>query len=738
MADHAAIPPLLEEEPKPRVKVLIPLPLVGPYDYAVQAELTLEPGDYVSVPLGNRTVNGVVWDDAGEDESREIEQAKVKDVLMRLPVTGMPKELRKFIEWVSHYTCYPLGAVLRLAMRGPNTYAPPKARIAYEPTGEAPPRATAARTRVLATLSETPPLMMRDLSTIAGVSTSVVHGLVKTGALREIELPGDLPFPKPDPDFQPTDLTDQQAGIAAAFRDAVRHDRFAPSLLDGVTGSGKTEVYFEAVAQAIREGRQALILLPEIALTVQFLERFEQRFGCKPAQWHSDIKSNERRRTWRAVAAGEVDVVVGARSALFLPFPRLGLIVVDEEHDGSFKQEDGVIYGARDMAVVRAQLADVPIVLASATPSLETVANAQSGRYAHYELPTRHGSAELPDVKLIDLRKDPPDRQSWLSPTLTSALTDAFDAGEQALLFLNRRGYAPLTLCRTCGHRLHCPHCSAWLVQHRFRRKLMCHHCGYERPQPNACPECGTEDSLAPCGPGVERIAEEVAEKFPDQATEILSSDRIWGPAALQEILGQMQSGDIDLLIGTQIVAKGHHFPGLTVVGVIDADLGLEGGDPRASERTFQLLAQVTGRAGRAEKPGTVYIQTRQPDHPVLQALARGDREGFVRQELIMREYAGLPPHGRLVALIVSGPDRQVVDELSQHLARIAPRGKDVSVLGPAEAPIALLRGRHRMRLLVKAGRNVNVQAFMAQWLDGVKPKGQTRLTIDVDPYSFF
>lgn len=738
MADYTAIPPLFETAPKPRVKVLVPLPLQGPYDYAVQAELTLQPGDYVSVPLGNRSVNGVVWDEDPADENGAIIDAKVKDVLMRLPVPGMPKELRAFIEWVAQYTCYPRGSVLRLAMRGPNTYATPKARLAYALTGPPPPRVTPARQRVVNTLAETPPLMMRDLTTIAGVSTSVVQGLVKAGTLTEIELPGDLPFDKPDPDYAPPELTENQQPIAMAFREAVHAQTFAPSLLDGVTGSGKTEVYFEAVAQALEGGKQVMILLPEIALTVQFLERFEKRFGCRPAQWHSDIKSNERRRVWRAVAGGDVDVVVGARSALFLPFPRLGLIIVDEEHDGSFKQDDGVHYGARDMAVVRAQLSDVPIILASATPSLETVANAQIGRYEHFVLPTRHGSAELPDVKLIDLRNDPPERQSWLSPTLSAALEGAFASGDQALLFLNRRGYAPLTLCRTCGHRLHCPHCSAWLVQHRFRRKLMCHHCGYERPQPTKCPECEQEDTLAPCGPGVERIAEEVAEKYPDQVTEILSSDRIWGPAALQDILDRMGQGDIDLLIGTQIVAKGHHFPGLTVVGVVDADLGLEGGDPRASERTFQLLAQVSGRAGRAEKPGTVYIQTRQPDHPVLQALARGDREGFIAQELAMRQRAGLPPHGRLVAVIVSGGDKPAVDELAFHLSRVAPRGKDVMVLGPAEAPIALLRGRHRMRLLVKAGRHVNVQAFMAQWLDGVKPKGSMRITIDVDPYSFF
>ncbi len=739
MADNATTPLLLEEpEPKPRVKVLIPLPLVGPYDYAVQAELTLQPGDYVSVPLGNRTVNGVVWDPPEGDENGGIAEGKVKDVLMRLPVPGMPDELRQFIEWVAHYTCNPLGAVLRLAMRGPNTYAAPKPRIAFAPTGSEPKRLTPARKRVLDTLSETPPLMMRDVSTIAGVSTSVVKGLVKDGALEEISLPGDVPFPKPDPKFAPTELTDDQTPVADALRRAVSAQAFEPSLLDGVTGSGKTEVYFEAIAQAIEDGRQALILLPEIALTVQFLERFEKRFGCRPAQWHSDVKPNDRRRTWRAVAMGDVDVVVGARSALFLPFSRLGLIIVDEEHDSSFKQEDGVIYGARDMAIVRAQIANVPIVLASATPSLETIANARGGRYSYYKLPTRHGGAEMPEVRLIDLREDPPDRQTWLSPTLTHALIDAFSKGEQALLFLNRRGYAPLTLCRTCGHRLHCPHCSAWLVQHRFRRKLMCHHCGYEQAQPKACPECGDEDSLAPCGPGVERIAEEVADKFPDQVTEILSSDRIWGPAALQEILDRMQSGDIDLLIGTQIVAKGHHFPGLTVVGVVDADLGLEGGDPRASERTFQLLAQVAGRAGRANKRGTVYVQTRQPDHPVLQALARGDRDGFLSQELRSREYGGLPPHGRLVSLIVSGPDKQSVVELADHLARIAPRGNDIYVLGPAEAPIALLRGRHRMRLLVKAARHVNVQAFMAQWLETVKLRGGLKLAIDVDPYSFF
>ena len=512
---------------------------------------------------------------------------------------------------------------------------------------------------------------------------------------------------------------------------------FGVTLLDGVTGSGKTETYFAAIAAALAAGRQVLVLLPEIALGAQWLERFRGRFGALPAQWHSDIGEAERRNTWRAVAAGRGQVVVGARSALFLPFPELGLIVVDEEHDPSYKQEDGVCYQARDMAVLRASLAGIPVILASATPSLETVVNVARGRYDRVVLPRRHAAAELPAVRLVDLRRERMERAHFLSPPLVAEIALTLAAGEQALLFLNRRGYAPLTLCRSCGHRFQCPSCTAWLVEHRFTRRLLCHHCGHAEPVPALCPECVTAGTLVPCGPGVERLREEVAERFPAARAALMVSDLLPGPHAAAELAQAMVERRYDILIGTQIVAKGHHFPLLTLVGVVDADLGLAGGDLRAAERTYQLLHQVGGRAGRAEHKGRVLIQTYMPDQPVMRALAGGDRDRFLEAEAASRRGAGLPPFGRLAALIVSAGDAEACDFAAQALARAAPQLPGVVALGPAPAPLAILRGRHRRRFLVKAQRTVSLQAVLREWLSRVRLGGSARVQVDIDPYSF-
>jgi len=518
---------------------------------------------------------------------------------------------------------------------------------------------------------------------------------------------------------------------------AVKAAEYRTTLLDGVTGAGKTEVYFEAIAATLRRGKQALVLVPEIALTSQWLERFEQRFGARPAQWHSDLGQALRRSTWRAVSQGKAPVVIGARSALFLPFPDLGLIVVDEEHETSFKQEEGVVYHARDMAVVRAHLAGVPIVLASATPSLETVVNVDNGRYSSLHLPVRHGGAELPEIDAVDMRGDGPPAGKWMSGAVIQRLRATMEAGQQAMLFLNRRGYAPLTLCRACGHRMECPHCSAWLVEHRRAGRLMCHHCGFATQLPDACPACEAEDKFAACGPGVERLAEEVAEIVPEARVAVMASDTITSPSAAAELVTKMTNREIDVLIGTQIVAKGHHFPLLTFVGVIDADLGLGGGDLRAAERTYQVLSQVAGRAGRAAHRGHVTLQTYMPDHPVMKALVAGDREGFVAQEKAARLEHSMPPFARLAGIIVSGEDERAVAQTAAALGRSSPRGEDVGVLGPAPAPLAILRGKHRQRLLMRARRGADIQAILRKWLSQTKPPNKVRVQVDIDPISF-
>jgi primosomal protein N' (replication factor Y) len=715
------------------VAVLLPLPLAGAYDYAVPAGMILRPGEAVRVPLGRREALGIVWGEA----TGEVGDDRLRPVSARLEAPPLSGELRALVDFVARYTLNPPGAILRMALSVPEALEPPKARTGYRRAAAPAVRLTPARAKVLALLKDGATRPLGRIATAAGVGAAVVKGLAAAGALEIADLPAEPPGPRPDPDRAGPDLTPDQAAAAETLRARVRAGAFAPVLLEGVTGSGKTEVYFEAVAECLRRGRQALVLLPEIALTAQWLERFRARFGAGPAEWHSDLGAAERRRTWRSVALGEAPVVVGARSALFLPFPALGLIVVDEEHDGSFKQEEGTIYHARDMAVFRASKAGCPILLSSATPSVETVANVEAGRYERLSLPARYGVAQMPEVAAIDLRKDPPPRGLWLAPGLAKALAETVAQGEQALLFLNRRGYAPLTLCRACGHRLKCPNCSSWLVEHKFQDRLQCHHCGHAMARPKACPACQAEDRLVACGPGVERVAEEVAAMLPQAKVAVVASDTIDRPSKIAALLRDIEDKRVDVLVGTQMLAKGHHFPLLTLVGVVDADLGLDGGDLRAGERSFQLLLQVAGRAGRADRPGRVLIQTHDPKNPVIAAMLAGDHRGFVARELAARRAAGMPPFGRLVALIVSAPTEAMAAGAAKALARAAPRQGGVEVFGPAPAPLALLRGRHRQRLLLKAPRDANVQPLVGRWVGSVRLPNAARVQIDVDPISF-
>ena len=716
-----------------RLSVLLPLPLSEAYDYRLPAGLDAPPGAFVRVPLGRREVLGVVWGEAGGRIARE----KLKDVRGRVDAPPLGAALMRFVDWVAGYTLAPPGAVLRMAMSVPEALERSRPRVGYRRGDRQPARLTATRARVLAEVAQGPARPAAELARAAGVSPSVVRGLADTGALEAVALPAGPVLAVPDWDRPGAVLSADQAVAAEALAARVAAGRFAVTLLDGVNGAGKTEVYFAAIARALEAGRQVLVLLPEIALGAQWLGRFAERFGARPAEWHSDLTRAQRRVTWRAVATGEARVVVGARSALYLPFPELGLIVVDEEHDASFKQEDGVVYHARDMAVVRARLEAVPVVLTSATPSLETVVNVEVGRYDRLHLPDRHGGARLPAIEAVDMRTAALAAGRWLSPALGGALSETLAAGEQAMLFLNRRGYAPLTLCRACGHRLGCPNCSAWLVEHRHFGRLQCHHCGHSTRLPDSCPECQVEDRFAACGPGVERLAEEFTADFPDARLAVMASDTLTGPNAAAELVRRVSAHEIDVLIGTQIMAKGHHFPLLTLVGVVDADLGLAGGDLRATERTYQLLHQVAGRAGRAGHPGRVLIQTYMPDHPVMQALIAGDRDAFIAREAEDRRARAMPPFGRLAALIVSGPALEAVQATARALAASAPRGDGIETLGPAPAPLSLLRGRHRYRLLLKAPRTAPVQRLLREWLARVKPRGGVRVQVDVDPYSF-
>jgi primosomal protein N' (replication factor Y) len=716
-----------------RVLVLLPYPFPGPFDYSVPPGLQPKPGDVVLVPLNRREEVGVIWD-APADEA--VPAHKLKSIVGILDTPPMGESLRHFIDWIAAYTLSPPGEVMAMALRVVSGVVRPVVR--YRRADPLPPvRMTPPRQRVIDVLARQEPRLAGDLLREAGASSAVLRGMIEAGLLTtETAAPG-APFLRPDPDHEGPALSEQQQEVAAALRDAVTRRTFSVTLLDGVTGSGKTEVYLEAVAACLRAGRQALVMLPEIALSSQWIERFQRRFGVAPAVWHSDLPSKVRKITWQAVAEGAAQVVVGARSALFLPFPDLGLIVVDEEHEAAFKQQDGVVYNARDMAVVRARFCNAPAVLVSATPSLETVANVEAGRYDHRRLTTRHGGASMPRIDLVDLRETPPDRGRFLAPPLIEAIRRTLAQGEQAMLFLNRRGYAPLTLCRHCGHRMQCPNCTAWLVEHRTRSQLLCHHCGHTIPIPPECPACAAKDSLTPVGPGIERITEEAALLFPDARRLIMASDTIAGPHAAAAAAHAIEDRSVDLIIGTQLVAKGWHFPHLTFVGVVDADLGLAGGELRASERTVQLLHQVAGRAGRAEAAGRVMLQTFIPDHPVMQALLNGDLDAFMVSEAESRREGDWPPYGRLAALIVSADSAIMADTVARDLGWAAPRGDGIVVLGPAPAPMSLLRGRHRRRLLLKVRRDVAVQPILRTWLATVKVPRGGRVDVDVDPISF-
>ena len=693
-------------------------------------------GAFVEVPLGPRKVLGVVWRAGAGD----YDHAKIRSVIRVLDVAPMQQSMSEFLRRVSDYTLTPISKMLRLATRAPGLGDPPSMRQVYRLGSETEVRMTDARQKVLAILEEFAELSftLKELSEAAGVTSSVVKGLVKLGAVAEVATPQDMPFAHLNPSLPGKSLSEDQAHAVAQLE--ANTAGYRTTLLKGVTGSGKTEVYLEAVASCLKQGRQALVLLPEIALTAEFLTRVEARFGARPAEWHSGVTMTERRRTWKMVGQGHAQMVVGARSALFLPFQDLGLIVVDEEHDSSYKQEDGVLYHARDMAVLRASLIGGQVVLASATPSLESWANVEAGKYTKIELKSRFGASVLPEMMAIDMRQETLPADRWISPSLQKMVEARVQAGEQSLLFINRRGYAPITLCRACGNQLGCDHCDARLVEHRFLKRLMCHQCGESKPVPKICPSCAVEDRLAVVGPGVERLAEEATALFPEAKVAVLSSDLFGSARALKEQIAKLAAGEVDVIIGTQLVAKGHNFPKLTLVGVIDADLGLQGSDLRAAERTFQLMRQVAGRAGRSDKPGVAALQTHQPEHPVIRAILDGDEEAFWSAEAQARAQAGVPPYGRLVGVVLSSPDAKEAFEIGQAMARNCQPLTDIGaqIFGPAPAPIARIRGRHRIRLLIKAEKNAPIQAALSAWTALFKLPNSLRLSIDIDPQSFY
>lgn len=722
------------------VGVLLPLPFHDVFDYKVEDGEEVCLGSMVRVPWGREQQIGVVWKIG---RSSKLEDKKIKAILEVFDYPPLSEELRKFINFIASYNLAFLGLVLKMTISVKSAFEDQKMLTIYKLSGktlaEAKLKNSDARWRVMDLLQHYP-YTRADIAKGAGVGQSVIKTMIDAQVLEPLQIENKKAFAEPKGDFHKVTLTAEQEAAAENLVAKVGAG-FSVTLLDGVTGSGKTEVYFEAVSKALEQGQQVLITVPEIALTSQWLGRFERRFGVKPACWHSGLGIKERTDTWIAIIEGRAKVIVGARSALFLPYQSLGLVVVDESHDHSYKQEDGVNYQGRDMAVVRAKFEGFPLIMATATPSLETLNNVEEGKYDVVKLKSRFAAAELPAIKIIDLKIDKPQKGawgvSWLAPTLVDELKANMDKGEQSMLFLNRRGYAPLIICRDCGHRIQCPNCTAWLTEHRNTKSLVCHHCGHSIPTPKRCPECSSEDGLAACGPGVERIAEEVKSRFPDARVKVISSDITSTLADVSGVIKEMEEGKVDILIGTQILAKGHHFPCLTLVGIIDADLGLMGSDLRATEQTYQLLSQVSGRAGRGEKKGTVYLQTLYPDNAVLKALLANDREEFLKLEKKTRRMLKMPPFGKLAAIIISGSNRDLVEKVAIQLGQVAPNTDSISTLGPAQAPIYMLRGKYRYRLLLKTAKQVKIQDVIRDWLKKVEIPGSVRLEADIDPYSF-
>ena len=569
------------------------------------------------------------------------------------------------------------------------------------------------------------------------IKKASAYYLEEMGSMAKLMLPIDLTENKHNDAFEQEFTNINLPELSPDQKDALEKiSENQISVLHGITGSGKTEVYFYLIKKALDEGKQALLMLPEIALSKQIVHRFEERFGSKAVVWNSSITPAKKRKYFLGIMNGSVRVVIGARSGLFLPYHNLGLIIVDEEHDHSYKQDEQILYNARDMSILRAHIEKMPVVLGSATPSLETFYNIRQGRYHEVVLTSRFGDASLPDVMAIDMRKKP--KNSWISNELKQAITAKLDAQEQVMLFLNRKGYAPLLVCSTCGHRATCGSCSTALVYHKSANKLNCHHCGFHTKSYVNCPECNGENSMIPCGPGVERIHEEVMAYFPDANIQIMTREEMNTPKKASDVISNIMSGKTDIIIGTQIITKGYHFPKLTFVGVIDTDIGLSGGDLRSSEKTFQLLHQVGGRAGRERIKGMMYLQTFNPQSEFIRLLKEHDFNGFMRAELEGRISGHMPPITRMAALIMSGKNELMVKRSMSDIIRLLPKTDRVTVLGPVAAILSKLQNRYRYRIMLIADKQFNMQGYIANMTARLEKKVLADLKVDIDPYNFY
>lgn len=727
------------------VKVLIPNVVNTGYDYRLISPASI--GSFVRCNVMNRPYIGVVYGIGDSNLPRE----KIKNVQEVFP-DSLDITVLQWIQKMSQWTLMTPGAVLRLIVNVPDAFLPPRIESLYSLNPNVKVKMTEARQAVLDAFmsNDAEPMSISDIQNIAKVSSSIIKTMIKNGSLEETD---QREKQTNDFDYEYQDqgnvqLNQEQQASAEEIASAIKAGGFSVFLLDGITGSGKTQVYFDSAWRAYSEGKSVLLMMPEIALTAQFMDRFKKRFGASPVVWHSNLTSAKRRDIWRGVLKGKIRIVVGTRSALFLPWQNLGLIVVDEEHDTSYKQEDMGNYHARDMAVLRAKISGFPIVLASATPSAETLQNVALGKYKHLVLKSRFGGAQLPKIETIDLRENRPEdyrlasdnpeadpRTGVLSPLLCEEISKSLALHQQVMLFINRRGFAPIVQCKKCGWVATCDDCSIGMTYHKKKGNLLCHICGRISPLPTVCPNCGGTVSMR--GTGLEKVQEEVEAKFHNVRTALVSSDTIMSRQALERLVSKMESGEIDIVIGTQILAKGHHFPNLTLVGVVDADMGLFGTDFRSAEHTFQQLFQVAGRAGRGELPGRVLLQTYQPDHPVLQAICAGDRDSFMEQDMAGRKLAKMPPFGQLIAVIVEAEKEAVLKKYCSDLANAVPNLTGAKIMGPIEAQVYQIRNWYRMRFLVSGDVKANLQPVVQHWLSKVKQPVNVRVKIDVNPQNF-
>ena len=727
------------------VKVLLPNVVNTGYDYRLNAPADL--GSFVECRVMNRPYVGVVWGFGDSGLPAEKIKSVVRVMDSRLAVSDL-----QWIQRMSDWTLMTPGAVLKLIINIPDAFLPPRVEQLYSFDFDTKIKMTNARQAVADAFSsnDNEPMSVNDIVNIAHVSPAVVRTMIKNETLRPSDsrvIENENRFVHEYHDMGNVTLNDEQSHAAAQIGDALSHGGFSVFLLDGITGSGKTQVYFDAVLRAYNAGKSVLLMMPEIALTAQFMSRFESRFGAPPVVWHSNLTAARRRDIWRGVLNGDIRVVVGTRSALFLPWQNLGLIVVDEEHDTSYKQEDMGNYHARDMAILRAAIAGFPVVLASATPSAETLENVANGKYRGLKLTSRFGGATLPKIETIDLREnrpttyktsnadDAPEIAGALSEPMCDAIAETLNNHQQVMLFINRRGFAPIVQCKKCGWTATCPDCSVGMTYHKRIGKLLCHMCGRTEPMPCKCENCEGEVSMR--GIGIEKIQEEVLARFPNARTAIVSSDTIASRQSLERIVSKMESGEIDIVIGTQILAKGHHFPNLTLVGVVDADMGLFGTDFRAAEHTFQQLFQVAGRAGRGAFPGHVLLQTYQPDNLVLNAICAGNRDDFMATDMAGRRMAKMPPYGQLVAVVIESAKENVLQKYCADLAAVAPSINGGRIMGPVPAQIYQIRNWYRMRFLISGDVRAKLQPIVSNWIARVKQPANIRVKIDVNPVNF-